>query len=63
MIPPCKSAANSKNRSVPLASLDSVHHMSNANAVAYGRGEVNLVGYYYCESCDGWVPTFTETTP
>lgn len=38
-----------------------LRHVSNADAVAFAQGRVTLVGYYRCESCEGWVPTFTET--
>ncbi|WKG01380.1 hypothetical protein [Mycolicibacterium sp. HK-90] len=47
----------------PLTDIEAqaaLRHVSNADAVALALGQVKLVGYYYCESCDGWVPTFTE---
>ena len=47
----------------PLTGLEAqaaLRHVSNADAVALALGQVTLVGYYYCESCESWVPKFAE---
>ncbi|BBY84704.1 hypothetical protein [Mycolicibacterium tokaiense] len=49
----------------PLTDLEAqaaLRHVSNADAVALALGRVTLVGFYLCESCGGWIPSFTETT-
>ncbi len=48
----------------PLTDIETqaaLHHVSNADAVAFVQGRVTLVSFYGCESCGAWVPTFTES--
>ncbi|OPX12480.1 hypothetical protein [Mycobacterium sp. AT1] len=48
----------------PLTDLEAqaaLRHVSNADAVAFALGQVTLVSFSSCESCDAWKPRFTET--
>lgn len=48
----------------PMTDLEAqaaLRHVPNADAVAFALGQVTHVGFGWCESCDSWVPTFTET--
>lgn len=47
----------------PLTDIEvqqALRHVSNADAVAFALGQVELVSFYGCQSCDAWVPTFTD---
>lgn len=47
----------------PLTDLEAqaaLRHVSNADAVAFAQGRAVLVGYYGCDDCGAWVPTFTD---
>lgn len=47
----------------PLTDIEAqaaLRHVSNTDAVAVALAQITLVGFYGCDSCGAWVPTFAE---